>query len=238
MSSPSIGVTKVVLTRWTISWVILSPSCSASRISRARPPVVGPALEHLLRAAARRAAVFWPARLKRSKKTRSRGNERGQLHGRESTGRRGRRRRARPPCPSHFSGGCGRSRGRRGEQRRDLGDPLGRQAEQRVGAGADRDRALGVVAQGEAGDAEVGRLLLDPAGVGQHRGRVGLEREEVEVADRVDQRDARRRPRSPSILRVRGWTGKSDRHLARRPAPAPRSPRRAAGRRRAPGGAG
>src|SRR4051794_9257595 len=43
----------------------------------------------------------------------------------------------------------------------DGGDGLGVEPEQRVGALADRDRPLGVVAQGEAGDAEVGRFLLD-----------------------------------------------------------------------------
>ena len=37
MSSGSIGVTNVALTRRTISWVILSPSCSASSSSRAKP---------------------------------------------------------------------------------------------------------------------------------------------------------------------------------------------------------
>ena len=37
----------------------------------------------------------------------------------------------------------------------------------------------------------MGRLLLDPAGVGEHRRGVGLEREEVEVADRIDQRQPR-----------------------------------------------
>ena len=53
-----------------------------------------------------------------------------------------------------------------GQQRRDLSDRGRVEAQQGVGAGGDRDRALGVVAQGEAGDAEVGRLLLDAAGVG------------------------------------------------------------------------
>ncbi len=41
MSSRSIGVTKVELSRWMMSWVILSPSCSALRISRPRPASSG-----------------------------------------------------------------------------------------------------------------------------------------------------------------------------------------------------
>ena len=48
MSSRSIGVTKVELSRWMMSWVIRSPSCSALRISRPRPLVVGPAAHHLV----------------------------------------------------------------------------------------------------------------------------------------------------------------------------------------------
>ena len=65
--------------------------------------------------------------------------------------------------------------------------------------GPDRDRPLGVVAQREARDAEVGRLLLDAARVGEHRGGVGLERQEVEVAERVEHVDrcADRRGRAP-----------------------------------------
>ena len=47
MSSPSMGVTNVVLRRWTMSWVIRSPSCSALRMSRRETAVVGPLLEHV-----------------------------------------------------------------------------------------------------------------------------------------------------------------------------------------------
>ena len=89
-----------------------------------------------------------------------------------------------------------------GDQRRQLGDSRRIEAEQGVGPLLDRDRPLGVVAQREAGDAEVGRLLLDAAGVGQDRAGLRLQREEVEIADRVDQMqrrqvDRRRRRRAP-----------------------------------------
>ena len=47
MSSRSIGVTKVWLRRWMMSWVIRSPSCSASRISRASSRL-GPRAEQLV----------------------------------------------------------------------------------------------------------------------------------------------------------------------------------------------
>ena len=47
MSSRSNGVTKVVLTRWTIACVVSSASCSASRIRRGDVGVVGALGEHL-----------------------------------------------------------------------------------------------------------------------------------------------------------------------------------------------
>ena len=74
--------------------------------------------------------------------------------------------------PSQRRGRVG-APGALGEGRRDPGDRGRVEAEQGVGPGSDRDRALGVVAQREAGDAEVGRLLLDPARVGEHGRRVG-----------------------------------------------------------------
>ena len=74
--------------------------------------------------------------------------------------------------------------------RRDLGDPLRREPEERIGAELDGDRALGVVAQREARDAQERRLLLDAAGVRQHPRRRGHEREELEVAEGIEQRDA------------------------------------------------
>src|SRR4029079_11606347 len=53
------------------------------------------------------------------------------------------------------------------KQGRDAGNRGGVEAEQSVGARGKRDRSLGVVAEGEAGDAKVGGLLLDAAGVGE-----------------------------------------------------------------------
>ncbi len=101
------------------------------------------------------------------------------------------------------------------------GDRRRVEAEQRVGAGADRHRALGVVAQGEAGDAEVGRLLLDPAGVGEDGAGVGQQREEVEVAERLDQVQARAaRPRRlPASCGSAGGPGRRP-ASRRRPRPA------------------
>ena len=113
--------------------------------------------------------------------------------------------------PSQSGGGSGGRRRRSAQCRRDRGDRRRVEAEQGVGAGADGHRALGVVAQGEAGDAEVGRLLLDAAGVGEDGAGVGHQREEVEVAERLGQQQARgaRLERASIILRVRGWTGKT-----------------------------
>ena len=48
MSSRSIGVTNVGLSRWMMSCVIRSPSCSASRISSRELGLLRPGLEHLL----------------------------------------------------------------------------------------------------------------------------------------------------------------------------------------------
>ena len=67
MSSRSIGVTKVELRRWMMSWVIRSPSCSAFSTSRPRPSSSGqvPIIWSSSRAAC---SAFWPAWMKRSKK--------------------------------------------------------------------------------------------------------------------------------------------------------------------------
>jgi hypothetical protein len=62
--------------------------------------------------------------------------------------------------------------------------------DQPVGALGDRDRPLGGVAQGEAGDPEHGGLLLEPARVGEDQPGPGLEPEEGEVALGLDQPDA------------------------------------------------
>ena len=77
------------------------------------------------------------------------------------------------------------------------------------------DRALGVGAQGEAGDAEVGRLLLDPAGVGEDGAGVGEQGEEVEVAERVDQEQARGCSASRRLHHLAGARvdREDDRHL-------------------------
>ena len=103
----------------------------------------------------------------------------------------------------------------------------------------DRHRALGVVAQGEAGDAEVGGLLLDAAGVGEHRAGVGEQREEVEVAERL----AEQQPRVVGLDRLHHLArarvdGEDDGHLARERGQPARPSRRAARRRRGRGGAG
>src|SRR5215208_2638376 len=70
MSSRSIGVTKVVLRRWMMSWVIRSPSCSALRMSVARPASSGQRSSRSRRSFAVR-SVFCPLSANRSKKTRS-----------------------------------------------------------------------------------------------------------------------------------------------------------------------
>ena len=81
------------------------------------------------------------------------------------------------------------------DQGRDLADAFRAQAEQRVRADGDRHRAFGVVAQGEARDAEVCRLLLDAAGVGHDRCGVCHEAYEIEVAER-------RHDAQPAALRL------------------------------------
>src|SRR3954454_6005721 len=70
MSSASIGVTKVELVRWERSCVIRSPSCSTSRISRARPALSGQPLIMSWSSFAAR-SEFEPPCANRSKKTRS-----------------------------------------------------------------------------------------------------------------------------------------------------------------------
>src|SRR5688500_11769662 len=140
MSSGSIGVTNVAFTRCTISWVILSPSCSASSSSRASPLDSGHPSSICFSSLAAW-TVFWPARSNRSKKKRSRGTSEGSFTG------------ANLPVRERLGDALGRVAvpflrwlrplpGGGGEQRRDLRDPRGRQAEQGVGPGPDRHRAL------------------------------------------------------------------------------------------------
>ena len=240
MSSRSSGVTKVVLSRRMMSWVILSPSCSASRISRARSAIVGPALEHLLQqlGGAQRVLTGLVEEVEEDAVARNQGGQRHRARNYQSAMTAARRSAA---CPSHFSGGCGELR--RARSRASPGISAiraGVEPEQRVGPGADRDRALGVVAQGEAGDAEIARLLLDPARVGQHgrrrRPRARGSRGSPTGSASLHARGPARASPCPR-RRVRGWTGKStgidvaDRVERRHRL------RRAAGRRPAPAGA-
>ena len=62
---------------------------------------------------------------------------------------------------------------------------------QPVGTVRDRDGPLRVGAQGQAGDAQDGGLLLHAAGVGDHGARPAHEPHEVEVAERLDDMHAR-----------------------------------------------
>ena len=141
--------------------------------------------------------------------------------------------------PSQRGGGSGGAVGTLGERRRDAGYRGRVEAEQGVGAGADRHRALGVVAQGEAGDAEVGRLLLDAAGVGEDGAGVGEQREEVDVAERLGEQQAGMLGRDRLHLLARARVDREDdRHLARQLGQAARPSPAAARRRRGPGGAG
>src|SRR5262245_2258749 len=72
MSSRSIGVTEVLLSRWMMSWVIRSPSCSQIRMSRPRPPASGHCLISCTSSSAER-RMFAPASSKRLKNSRSLG---------------------------------------------------------------------------------------------------------------------------------------------------------------------
>src|SRR5215208_1642523 len=74
MSSRSIGVTKVWLIRWMISWVIRSPSCSQMRISRTKSALSGYSISISLSSAAAR-TILPAASSKRSKNSRSRGTK-------------------------------------------------------------------------------------------------------------------------------------------------------------------
>src|SRR6266850_8206268 len=69
-------------------------------------------------------------------------------------------------------------------------DPTGIAADDPVGAVRDRDRTLRAVAKGQAGDPEEGRFFLDAPGIGEHQPRAAHEGDEVEVPERVEERDA------------------------------------------------
>lgn len=56
-----------------------------------------------------------------------------------------------------------------------------------VGPLRDGDGTLGVLPEGEAGDAEGGGFFLDAAGIGQDKGGFAEEAEEIEITDGRDQ---------------------------------------------------
>ena len=90
MSSRSIGVTNVVFSRWMMSWVMRSPSCSALSRSRPRPLSSGHSW-NMSRSSLDERSVFWPASVKRSKKTRSCGTSENRATGGEPSRAFGRR---------------------------------------------------------------------------------------------------------------------------------------------------
>ena len=92
-----------------MSWVIRSPSCSASRISLRELVVVGPRAHHLVEQPRGR-TVFCPASMKRSKKVRSRGRREKRATAGQSYWSSGRR----PGELSRRSRRAARRRGRRG----------------------------------------------------------------------------------------------------------------------------
>jgi hypothetical protein len=59
-------------------------------------------------------------------------------------------------------------------------------SDEEVRALRNRDRALGVFAKGEAGDAESGGFFLDAAGIGQYEGGFAEQAKKIEIADRWD----------------------------------------------------
>ena len=101
-----------------------------------------------------------------------------------------------------------------------------RASTQPVRAVGDRDRSLRV---GPDGQARARRGSSSPPGsrrVGHDERRAADQRQEVDVAERVDDAQPvvrRRRPAASSVGRPRGWSGHDERHAARR--------RRAASRR-------
>ena len=66
----------------------------------------------------------------------------------------------------------------------------GSRPEDGVRAEPDGDRALRRLAEGETGDPERRRLLLNASRVGQHELRPRLEAEKVEVSERLDQHES------------------------------------------------
>ena len=176
-----------------MSWVIRSPSCSALRMSRARPAAPRATSRASPAGARAERSCSAPPREEVEEDAVARDEREAPPRGKLAIARATSAHRARAgAAPSHSGGGSRRAGGRRrpASSAGISAIRAGSSPSRVFVPGADRHRALGVVAQREAGDAEEGRLLLDPAGVGEHGARVGLEREEVEVADRVDQAHA------------------------------------------------
>ena len=90
--------------------------------------------------------------------------------------------------PSHNGGTlCGRSSV--AESVDDLGDSRRIEAEHDIRPETGRHRPLGGRSQREARHTEECRLLLDAAGVGENGRRIGLQREELEIADGREKAD-------------------------------------------------
>ena len=106
MSPPSIGVTKVVLTRWTIVVGDLVALLLGEQDLAGEPRLVGPALEHLLEqpGGAQRVLAGLVEEVEEDAVAR---DERGQRHGREATSPRATSATRSAAWPSHISGGCG-----------------------------------------------------------------------------------------------------------------------------------
>ena len=71
----------------------------------------------------------------------------------------------------------------------------------------DRDRALGVLAQRQARNAEVRALLLDPAGIGDHGARAANEVHELDVAEGLGEGDVRAVTRPSVTAPSVAWAG-------------------------------
>src|SRR5690348_14648059 len=66
---------------------------------------------------------------------------------------------------------------------RSSNDLAGIRTNQKVGTLGDGDGALGIFAQGKAGDAESRGLFLDATGIGEHEAGFAQETEKIEVPD-------------------------------------------------------
>ena len=113
-----------------------------------------------------------------------------------------------PAWPSHNGGRRPGRTHRPGQDRPGRLDDLGRR-DQPVRALADGDRPLGVRPHRQARDVEDRGLLLDPARIGQHEPGAGHERQERDVAQRLDDADpvAAVSPAASRFAPPRGWSG-------------------------------